>query len=249
MTRKITCIICLFLVSLCATTLCAQTYVDRGIKNGIFVPKGAWMGGCTFSYNEHVSDNIKFLIIDNINSEGYTFKVNPYVGYFIRDNVAVGLRMGYSRTLIDLGTLDVNLGDDLSFKLRNNNYQAHQLSASAYMRTYMAIGGSKVFGFFNDLRLTYNYQQAKFAQPDDNGSDIARGTYQTKNGFQLGCAPGLTAFVTNFAAVEVSVDVVGLNFNWVRQTTNQVETSKMHSSGANFKINLFSVNIGMCVYL
>jgi hypothetical protein len=229
--------------------LSAQTYVDRGIKNGVFVPKGAWMGGCTFSYNEHVSENIKFLIIDNINSEGYTFKVNPFVGYFLRDNVAVGLRVGYSRTLIDLGTLDVNLGDDLSFKLRDNSYQAHQLSSSAFLRTYMAIGGSKVFGFFNDLRLTYSYQQAKFAQPDDNGSDIARGTYQVKNGFQLGAAPGLTAFVTNYASVEVSVDVVGLNYSWVRQTTNQVETSKMHSSGANFKINLFSVNIGMCIYL
>jgi hypothetical protein len=227
----------------------SQTYVDRGIRNGVFVPKGAWMGGCTFSYNEHVSDNIQFLIIDNINTEGYTFKVNPFVGYFLRDNVAVGLRMGYSRTYLDLGSIDVNLGDDLSFKLRDNKYLAHQLSASGFLRTYMAIGGSKVFGFFNDVRLTYSYQQAKFSQPDDNDADIPRGTYQVKHGFQLGAAPGLTAFVTNYASVEVSVDVVGLNYSWTRQTTNQVETSKMHTSGANFKINLFSVNIGMCIYL
>jgi hypothetical protein len=248
MTRKIG-IILLLLIGLWPALAPAQTYVDRGIKNGVFVPKGAWMGGCTFSYNEHVSDNIKFLIIDNINSEGYTFKVNPFVGYFIKDNMAVGLRVGYSRSLIDLGTIDVNLGDDLSFKLRDNNYLSHQLSASAFLRTYMAIGGSKVFGFFNDLRFTYNYQQAKFSQPSDDGGDIARGTYQVKNGFQLGAAPGLTAFITNFASVEVSVDVVGLHYNWVRQTTNQVESSQMHSSGANFKINLFSVNIGMCIYL
>jgi hypothetical protein len=244
------CFIILLCALLCSPTLLkAQRYVDRGIKNGVFVPKGAWMGGCTFSYNEHVSDDLHFLIIDNINSEGYTFKVTPFVGYFISDNVALGIRAGYSRTLLDLGSVDVNLGDDLSFKLRDNKYQSHSLITTAYMRTYMAIGGSKVFGFFNDLRLTYTYGQAKFSQPDDEGSDISRGTFQTTNALQIGAAPGLTAFITNSAAVEVSVDVVGLNFNWVNQTTNQVDHSKMRTSGANFKINLFSVNIGMCIYI
>ena len=40
------------------------------------------MGGVTFSYTELTGDNYKFLILDDINSEGYTFKVSPYAGIF-----------------------------------------------------------------------------------------------------------------------------------------------------------------------
>ncbi|WP_455672169.1 hypothetical protein [Phocaeicola sp.] len=242
-------ILIILLLILCPVLCRAQRYVDREIKNGLFVPKGAWLGGCAFSYNEHLSEDLHFLIIDNINSEGYTFKVSPFVGYFIKDNMAVGLRGSYSRTLIDLGTIDVNLGDDLSFKLKDNKYKANNFTVSGFMRTYMSIGGGKIFGFFNDVRVTYGYGEAKFSQPDENNSNAIRGTYQTKHKMQIGAAPGLTAFVTNFASVEVSVDVVGLNFNWIKQNTNQVENSSMHNSSANFKIDLFSINIGMCVYL
>ena len=66
---------------------------------------------------------------------------------------------------------------------------------------------------------------------------------------QIGIAPGLTAFVTNFAAVEVSMDVMGFDFKWVEQQTNQIETGKRRTSSGNFKINLFSINIGMTFYL
>ena len=48
------------------------------------------MGGVTFSYTELTGDNYKFLILDDVNGEGYTFKVSPYAGYFFRDNMAAG---------------------------------------------------------------------------------------------------------------------------------------------------------------
>ena len=51
------------------------------------------MGGVTFSYTELTGDNYKFLILDDVNGEGYTFKVSPYAGYFFRDNMAAGVRM------------------------------------------------------------------------------------------------------------------------------------------------------------
>ena len=49
------------------------------------------MGGVTFSYTELTGDNYKLLILDDVNGEGYTFKVSPYAGYFFRDNMAAGV--------------------------------------------------------------------------------------------------------------------------------------------------------------
>ena len=110
----------------------------------------------------------------------------------------------------------------------------------------MPIGNSKIFGLFNEVRLTYSYGEGKNSTGSGTEYD---GTYQTTNSVQIGIAPGLTAFVTNFAAVEVSMDVMGFDFKWVEQQTNQIETGKRRTSSGNFKINLFSINIGMTFYL
>ena len=75
------------------------------------------------------------------------------------------------------------------------------------------------------------------------------GTFERAHNLQIGISPGLTAFVTDFAAVEVSLNVMGFNFKWQDQKTNQIETGKQRITGGNFKIDLFSINIGMTFYL
>lgn len=203
------------------------------------------MGGVTFSYTELTGDNYKLLILDDVNGEGYTFKVSPYAGYFFRDNMAAGVRLNYNRTYADIGSINLDLGDDLTFDISDYKYLEHEYTAAGFLRTYMGLGNSKVFGFFNELRLTYGYGQGKTLSGSDEKST---GTYQTSHRLQIGAAPGLTAFVTNNMAVEVSINVVGLDFKWIEQTTNQVEHGSYRQSSADFKINIFSINIGICTY-
>lgn len=236
----------LLLFSLCVVSANAQRGFDRQIKTVLFVPKGTWFGGSTFSYSEEENDNYKFLILKEIEASGYTFKVSPFAGYFFADNIAAGIRASYTRSYINLGNLNLDLGDDLSFAIEDEKYLEHKVSASGFLRTYMGLGDGKVFGFFNELRVTYGYGQGKTTS--GVGNDLT-GTYQTIHNLQIGSAPGLTAFVTNNAAVEVSIGIVGLDFKWINQKTNQVETGFRRKSSGNFKIDLFSINIGMTFYL
>lgn len=237
-------ILALFL--LCTVTMNAQRGFDREIKSSVYIPKGTWMGGCSFSYAEQINDNYKFLVLKDVDANGYTFKVTPYSGYFFADNMAAGVRLNYTRTYADVGSLSVDLGDDLSFDLNDYEYLEHTFYASGFLRTYMGLGNSKIFGFFNELRLTYGYGQGKDTSGKEN--DFT-GTYQNIHRFQVGSAPGLSAFITNYAAVEVSIDLVGLDFKWTNQTTDQVESGYRRNSSANFKIDIFSLNIGLCFYL
>ena len=62
-------------------------------------------------------------------------------------------------------------------------------------------------------------------------------------------SPGITCFINDFTAVEASVAVAGLNFNWYEQTKDQVHSGKRHSSSANFKINILSIDLGIVFYL
>ena len=65
----------------------------------------------------------------------------------------------------------------------------------------------------------------------------------------IGAAPGIVAFINNYTAVEVSIGVLGLNFSKTKQVTNQVYQGEYSSSSANFKINLFSIGLGLAFYL
>lgn len=219
--------------------------IDRDVQSRVFIPKGTWMAGGTVSYSEHDENNLNFLVIKDVEGRGYDFNVSPYVGYFFRDNIAAGFRFAYNRDYLDLGNLDMDLGD-LTLSFKDLYYLEHKYEASGFLRTYMPIGRSKVFGLFNEARITYGYGRGK--NSTGSGTDYD-GSFQTVQNLQIGFAPGLAAFITDWSAVEVSVGVMGFNFKWIDQETNRVEEGSQRVSSGNFKINLFSINIGMTFYL
>ena len=106
----------------------------------------------------------------DLNGDGYTFKISPFGGYFFADNVAAGLRLAYARSYINLDNLDLDLGDDLNFNVADQNFWDHSFMVSGFLRTYMGLGKSKVFGFFNEARLSYGYGQGK----DTSGKGMIR---------------------------------------------------------------------------
>ena len=106
---------------------------DRGIVMKTFIPKGQWMVGTTFSYSEHVDDNFEFLsVLKDITSDGYTFKVTPLVSYFIRDNISIGGRFAYGRTVTNLNNLSLELGDDLSFDVSDYESTSNTFTTAVF---------------------------------------------------------------------------------------------------------------------
>ena len=224
----------------------AMNRIDREVQETVFIPKGTWMAGGTVSYSEHDEGNLNFLVLKNVEGKGYNFGVSPYVGYFFRNNISAGMRFAYHRDYLDLKNFELNLGEDFNISLDNLYYLEHKYEVSGFLRTYMPIGRSKIFGLFNEARLTYGYGTGKNSTGTGTTYD---GSYQTSHNLQIGIAPGMTAFITDWSAVEVSVGVMGFDFKWVDQKTNQIEEGHQRVSSGNFKINLFSINIGMTFYL
>ena len=199
---------------------------DRGIVMKTFIPKGQWMVGTTFSYSEHVDDNFEFLSV--------------------LKNISIGGRFAYGRTVTNLNNLSLELGDDLSFDVSDYESTSNTFTTAVFLRTYLNLGDSKRFGLFNEARVSYGYSESNGSS--GTGVDLS-GLYQLKHNLNIGVAPGITVFVNDFAAVEASISVAGLNFNWYDQTRDQVYKGKRTSSSANFKINLLSVDLGIVFYL
>lgn len=229
--------------------------IDRSDFKATFIPKGLWMCGATVNYREWENENENLLVLKNLNMEGHIFSVSPYLGYFVANNLALGVRYNYSRYYFFLGDLDLNLGEDFNINLEDLYYLEHKHEASAFGRFYMPLFGSKIFGAFAEARLTYSHANGKNSTGRrDANVNTLDGTYETVNKIQLGITPGLCVFVTDFAAVETSIGVLGVDYRWsnfknVHPNKSEYEYGKSHSGGANFKFNIFTINIGMTFYL
>lgn len=61
--------------------------------------------------------------------------------------MAAGLRLGYNRTYGDLGNIDIDLGDDLTFDVSDYKYLEHKYTAAGFLRTYLGLGSGKYSAF------------------------------------------------------------------------------------------------------
>ena len=228
---------------------------DRGIgkANSLFIPKGTVGGGLSVSYSDYQIGNgsddagYKMLVslLDNVHGGMQSFGLAPYISYFIKDNLSLGLRFDYDKSGYNIDAADIALGDLMTLNITDMNYLKQGYSGSLTLRNYMPIADSKRFAMFAELRATGAYAQSQ-SYKTENGNKY--GTYQDIYKGSLSVVPGLCCFVTNEAALEVSVGVLGFSHQKTVQTTNQVEVSQMIQNSASFKINLFSINMGVSMY-
>lgn len=220
--------------------------MDRGIVNYLFVPKNSWMGGISVSYSNHFNTDYDFLIVKDWSGSGNTIKFSPFAGYFFKNNMAAGARFTYKRTTVNIDELSIDLGDELNFSIKDIAYIDQSYYGTAFIRTYVGLGEDRRFGLFNEASITLGGGRGKFI----TGKEIdLKGTYQTSKELQIGMSPGLSVFIANEVAVEASVGVLGFTFKKIDQTTNQIYNGSRRTSNANFKINLFSINLGITAYL
>lgn len=222
----------------------AEMRKQRGLSDlkTHIVPKGQWIAGGTLSFSTHSNDSYKFLIVEGINSTGYTVKVSPIVGYAVAPNMAVGLRFGYSRSNLDVSDAKLSITS-----LDNATYYSlkHSYNVAAFWRQYIPLGKhNKRFALFTEVQLATGGSQSKLA-----AGQPVHGVYARSFDVSLGVNPGIVAFITNNMAVELNIGVLGLSYSSTRQVQNQVVSGTTQSSAMNFSINIFSIGLGVAFYL
>lgn len=217
---------------------------DRGIKNYRFIAKKKWMGGLTFSYVNFDSDDSSLLysILKDFDCNFRTFALKPFFGYAVRDNIVVGMKLGYNHTIAELGNIALNIDEDLDISLKDMRYTEDTYSIALFNRSYVGLDPGKRFGLFNETTLSYNSGSSSFSR--GTGETFKR-TDTTVNEIHLGINPGLAVFIVQNVCAEISLGVVGFKYRFEKQKTNTGETGRRRSSGADFKINLFNINIGL----
>ena len=228
-----------------------EARANRGFStDDVFVPKGQWIFGGTASYSVHRNTDYRFTLINDIDSEGYAVKVSPMIAYAPWKNMAVGLRFSYDRSLFaldnaSLSVMDVDINVDYFHQIK------HNYIGTLFWRPYIPLGHSNRFAVFAEVQLNLSGGQSKVVAATGEVAGIAdyRGTYATNFGAEVALQPGIVAFITNNAAVELSIGVFGIGMDRTHQIHSQIEEGTINQWNTNFKLNLLSVGFGMSFYL
>lgn len=223
-----------------------QENYQQDYESVTFVPKGQWVAGASISYSQSHQKDYQFLILEGISGDTYSFKVSPMVCYIVKDDMGLGGKFGYSRSLTKLEGANVVIDSETSYDIDHLYSLSHSYWGMAIMRNYFSIGKSKRFGFFSELQFQLGGGQSILKS--GLGADLS-GAYQRHFSLDVGVAPGLCMFLNNYSAIEVNVGVLGFSYTHTRQLTDRIYESNIKSKVANFRINLFSITFGAAVYL
>ena len=220
---------------------------DRGLFNFLFIPKGQWMFALTASYGEFNSDDLQvFDLLSDVDVSGNIFSIKPTVSYFIRNNISVGVRLNYTRAKAGLGSLKVDLSDDMSFDLSDIAYNNEEYSAAIMSAQYIGITRNSRFGIYNELELSFASGNGDFRRPY-NGQP--KNTHTTYMQARLSFSPGVCVFIMKNVSFNVSFGVFGYYLRNEKQYVDGESLGNRFSSGANFKFNIFNINFGIGVHI
>lgn len=218
----------------------------RDIESVVFVPKGQWIVGLSVSYTQSSQNKYQFLILEGISGDTYSFKISPMAMYTVANDLALGGRFSYARSLTKVSNADIVLDPETNYSFDHLYRLSHNYYGTVMMRNYFSIGKSKRFGFFNEVQLQLGGGQTKLTT--GVGDDLT-GTYERNFSLDVGLAPGICMFLSNYSAMEVNIGLLGFSYTDTKAIKDQIYVSKRNSKSANFRINLFSISFGVAFYL
>ena len=225
--------------------------VDRNIGDNKFVYKGEFMLGLTASYGSVSTENSDImLLLNDINIGLRSATIRPFFAYAYRDNMAVGLRLGYHYINGSLGNINLDLGlladgmeginiSDLG--LRNESF-----SWALFHRNYLGLDRRGIVGVIIESELLVKTGSTLFT----SGGDVVNVSRSSNFAAQLNVNPGLGIYIFPQVCVTATVGIGGLRYNNVRQYdgAGDVIGRRDHSS-LNFKVNITDIQIGVVAHL
>lgn len=220
---------------------------DRGLFNYLFIPKGQWAFGLSASYGELNTDDIEILAaLTNVNFNGKTYAIKPSVSWFFNHNQSVGMKVIYSHADGKLGSLGLDMGDDLSFTLRDVRYKSESYAVAISYRSYVGLSRNKRFAVFNEADLNFTTGNSHFSRLYNDEPKLTRTQI---NEVSLNFSPGVCVFIMENVSFNLSFGVFGVKLRTEHQSTNGLDEGSRLSSGANFRFNIFNINFGLGVHI
>ena len=229
----------------------ADTLKPAGLLSGLYpvekneaIAQGNFLGGVTLFLLQGNTDKetLNVLIGDLYKADGYTFSLEGFGGYFVRDAMAVGMRLGYSRTKLDI---DYSILEDIADIAEHRQYLSNGFFVQPFLKNYLKVLDSKTLYFFNETSLSVEYSYG-ISQTDD-GDELSK-TRNRNWTFEFGINPGVSIMVLDRFAFETSVGLLGLSSSVMEIEENGEKRSEFTYNIVNFTINLLALDFSLVYF-
>lgn len=201
--------------------------------------KGMWHTGITLSALDADDENIDNVVYDVVKNQKNGFEANILGGYFIKDNMSVGMQYEYSKSERDL-IYETDDGEGRRQVASSNH------TITGFLRNYYPITANNRFSFYNETDLSVGFGNSNTRRTKSE-TDITK-TFSDETNFELGLKPGIAVVLIKGFAFEVGVDLLGLNYTNSRITKDGVKEGKSSEFNFDFKISLLSLDFGLAYY-
>lgn len=220
---------------------------ERGLYNYLFIPKGQWQFGITASYGEFSTDNLEMLdIVSDVDLSAHSFSVKPYLAYFIKNNLSVGFRLGYTSSRANVDQFNVDIDEDMNFNLHDIMYRNESYTAAIFLSQYIGISRKGRFGVFNEVEMAFSSGNGDFQRPFAGN---LKNTHTTYMDARLNFSPGVCVFIMKNVSFNVSFGVFGFYIKNSKQKVDGEDLGNRFTSGANFRFNIFNINFGLGIHI
>lgn len=208
------------------------------------IAKGHVYSGLSLSLIQANSedDALNIMIGDVYEAYGYTFTLEAFGGYFIKDAMAIGLRAGYSRTWYDI---DFAMLEDLLDMKQHRKYVSNGFFFQPMLKNYFKVFDSRNLYFFNETSINVGYSYG--ISQSDNGEEMDKSRNSSWS-IEVGINPGICIMVLDRFAFETSVGLLGLSTSVLDIEENGETSSRIVANIVNFTINLLALNFSLVAF-
>lgn len=211
------------------------------LSRPVVAAKGQWMVGGTAAYSAHENKDYSLAVISAINSVGFNVSAAPEFCWFFKDNLGVGGKLSYGRTMLSVAGGSAEFGS-VSIGVKDYYTVSQDVRFTAFIRYYIPVGDSRRIAFHVDAGLQGLAGHGK--QTDEHTGAVV-GTWQSRWKAGLVVNPGITAFFGKRTAIFASVGMAGISYGSNTQLHNQVAEGKASSLSASYLLDLTSLSVGI----
>lgn len=194
-------------------------------KEKFVIEQDTWNVSGLFSFSNTNNNTQNSSQADNL-----TISFSGSVGYFIKDNWSLGVRLSY--------THDNKQGIQLALTPPTESTENRNIiSFAPYLKKYFAI--SKKLGLSIQGELAYTYTEEE--TNNINVNTILNST----NAFAINLRPGITYFLSKNIALEGNIGVLGYEKSSTLEKPSNIETFKKYIVTS---ISLSNVFLGLSIY-
>ncbi|MFA8298617.1 MAG: outer membrane beta-barrel protein [Hyphomicrobiales bacterium] len=205
-------------------------------KGKIFGGINSNIGGFYNSTNHKYKDDVSIYTKERAINHSFGFNFNPELGYFVANNLVVGVDFGYNysqREEIDIETGHDNNGNEFLIDKVKYKTKSTQIKVGTFLRYYFLKGQFKPFVKANIGLLqssikspVYKYESNQYIKDYDS--------YRKANALYTGLGAGAAYFINDNLAIEGS-----FNYNFTSSTSQNRYIEKRDN---NLNLNLgFSI--------